>query len=161
MNNLIIILKDDYGTFILSIISYIFFRVINRVKFKNKINIKHEFMLILFIIYLLILFNVITYPVNDYGDNNFNLFKEIMRYKIGSNLFIQNILGNILMFMPFGMFLNAYFNIKRLPLIIITILYSLSIEITQMIIGRVFDVDDIILNLVGAIIGWYFSKYIK
>lgn len=161
MNNLIIILKDDYGTFILSIISYIFFRVINRVKFKNKINIKHEFMLILFIIYLLILFNVVTYPVNDYGDNNFNLFKEIMRYKIGSNLFIQNILGNILMFMPFGMFLNAYFNIKRLPLIIITILYSLSIEITQMIIGRVFDVDDIILNLVGAIIGWYFSKYIK
>ena len=161
MNNLIIILKDDYGTFILSIISYIFFRVINRVKFKNKINIKHEFMLILFIIYLLILFNVVTYPVNDYGDNNFNLFKEIMRYKMGSNLFIQNILGNILMFMPFGMFLNAYFNIKRLPLIIITILYSLSIEITQMIIGRVFDVDDIILNLVGAIIGWYFSKYIK
>ena len=161
MNNLIIILKDDYGVLILSIISYIFFKVINRIKFKNKLNLKNELMLILFIVYLLILFSVVTYPVNEYGKNNFNFFKEIMRYKLGSNLFIQNIIGNILMFIPFGMFLNAYFNIKRLSLVIITILYSLSIEIIQMIIGRVFDVDDIILNLFGAILGWHFSKYIK
>lgn len=161
MNNVIIILKDDYGVVILSIISYIFFRVINRVKYKNKINIRNEIMLILFIVYLLILFSVVTYPVNEYGKNNFKFFKEILRHKIGSKLFIQNIIGNILMFIPFGMFLNAYFNIKRLSLVIITILYSLSIEITQMIIGRVFDVDDIILNLMGAIIGWYFSKYVK
>lgn len=161
MNNLLIILKNDYGLIILSVVSYLIFRMISRIKFKNKINIKNEIMLILFIIYLLILFSIVTYPVNEYGLNNFNLFEEIRRYKFGSMLFMQNILGNVLMFIPFGMFLNAYFNIKRLPLFFITIIYSLAIEITQLIIGRVFDIDDILLNLIGSIIGWYLSKYIK
>ena len=63
------------------------------------------------------------------------------------------------MFIPFGMFLNYYFKVKIISLIIITILYSLSIELTQTLIDRVFDIDDIILNLVGSIIGYYFSKY--
>ena len=160
MNNLRIILRDDYAVIILSIISYIFFRVISRIKYKNKINIKKEFVLILFIIYLLILFRIVTYPVNDYGLNNFSLFKEILRYKIGSKEFIQNIIGNILLFIPFGMFVGYYFKIKIISLIIITILYSFSIEIIQILIERVFDIDDIILNLVGSTLGYYFSKNI-
>ena len=57
------------------------------------------------------------------------------------------------------MFLNYFFKVKVISLIIITILYSLSIELTQTLIDRVFDIDDIILNLVGSIIGYYFSKY--
>ena len=57
------------------------------------------------------------------------------------------------------MFLNYYFKVRIISLIIITILYSLSIELTQTLIDRVFDIDDIILNLVGSIIGYYFSKY--
>lgn len=160
MNNLRIILKDDYAIIILSVISYIFFRIISRIKYKNKIDIKKEFVLILFIIYLLILFSIVVYPVNKYGLNNFSLFKEILRYKIGSNDFIQNIVGNILLFIPFGMFVRYYFKVKTISLIIITIIYSLSIETTQILIGRVFDIDDIILNLVGSILGYCFSKSI-
>ncbi len=161
MNNLKIILTDKYGIIILSIFSYIFFKIISKLKYKNKINIKKEIIIILFIIYLLILFSVVTYPVNEYGKNNLNLFQELFRYRIGSNLFIQNIIGNIIMFIPFGMFLNEYFNIKKISLLFITIIYSLSIEIVQIFVGRVFDVDDIILNLLGSFIGWYFSKYAK
>ena len=33
---------------------------------------------------------------------------------------------------------------------------SLSIELTQLFIGRVFDVDDILLNVLGGIIGYLF-----
>lgn len=161
MNNIKIILNDTYPIVILSISSYIFFRIISRIFNKTKIDIKKELLLLLFIIYLLILFNVVTYPVNEYGKNNLNLFQELFRYKIGSNLFMQNIVGNIFMFIPFGMFLNSYFKVKRWHLIIITILYSFSIEVTQLLIGRVFDIDDIILNLFGSLIGWYFSKYAK
>lgn len=159
MNNIKIILSDTYPIVILSILSYIFFRIISRIFNKNKINIRKELLLLLFIVYLLILFNVVTYPVNEYGKNNLNLFQELFRYKIGSNLFIQNIVGNILLFIPFGMFLNSYFKVKKWHLIIITILYSFSIELTQILIGRVFDIDDIILNLLGSLIGWCFSKY--
>lgn len=161
MNNIKIILNGTYPIVILSILSYIFFRIISRIFNKNKIDIRKEFLLLLFIIYLLILFNVVTYPVNEYGKNNLNLFQELFRYKIGSNLFMQNIVGNIFMFVPFGMFLNSYFKVKKWHLIIITILYSFSIEATQLLIGRVFDIDDIILNLFGSLIGWCFSKYAK
>lgn len=159
MANLKIILKDDYAVIILSIISYIFFRILVRIKYKKKIEFNKEFSLIMFIIYLLILFFIVTYPVNEYGYNNYSLFRELLRYKIGSNGFINNIIGNILLFIPFGMFLRYYFKLKIISLIFITILYSLSIEVTQILINRVFDIDDIILNLIGAIIGYYFSKF--
>ena len=159
MANLKIILKDDYAVIILSIISYIFFRILVRIKYKKKIEFNKEFSLIMFIIYLLILFFIVTYPVNEYGYNNYNLFRELLRYKIGSNGFINNIIGNILLFIPFGMFLRYYFKLKVISLILITILYSLSIEITQILINRVFDIDDIILNLIGSIIGYCFSKF--
>lgn len=158
MNNLKIILKDDYAIILLSIVSYIFLRIISRIKYKNKIDIKKEFVLVLFIAYLLILFSIVTYPLNDYGLNNYKIFSEILRYKIGSKEFIQNIIGNILLFIPFGMFLGYYFKIKVISLIIITILYSFSIEFIQILINRVFDIDDVILNLIGSIIGYYFSK---
>ena len=160
MTNLKIILKDDYAVIILSIISYIFFRILVRIKYKKKFEFNREFTLILFIAYLLILFFIFTYPVNEYGHNNYNLFKELLRYKIGSTGFFNNIIGNILLFIPFGMFLRYYFKIKVISLIFITILYSLSIEITQILINRVFDIDDIILNLIGSIIGYYFSECI-
>ena len=158
MSNLKIILKDDYAIILLSIVSYIFLRIISRIKYKNKVDIKKEFVLVLFIAYLLILFSIVTYPLNDYGLNNYKIFSEILRYKIGSKEFIQNIIGNILLFIPFGMFLGYYFKIKVISLIIITILYSFSIEFIQILINRVFDIDDVILNLIGSIIGYYFSK---
>ena len=160
MTNLKIILKDDYAVIILSIISYMFFRILFRIKYKKKIEFNKEIALILFIAYLLILFFIVTYPVNDYGYNNYNIFKELLRYKIGSTGFFNNIIGNILLFIPFGMFLRYYFKLKIISLIFITILYSLSIEITQILISRVFDIDDIILNLVGSVIGYYFSECI-
>ena len=105
-----------------------------------------------------LLFNVVTYPTNEYGINNYNLFNEFKRYKIGSSLFIKNIIGNIVLFIPFGMFYKSYFNIRIISLIIITTLYSFIIEMIQLFIGRVFDIDDILLNLIGAIVGYYFSK---
>ena len=32
---------------------------------------------------------------------------------------------------------------------------SLTIETTQLMIGRVFDIDDILLNIIGGILGHY------
>ena len=42
---------------------------------------------------------------------------------------------------------------KVYPAVILTVISSVSIEIVQNIIGRVFDVDDIILNIIGGAIG--------
>ena len=56
--------------------------------------------------------------------------------------------------MPFGLFVAAYLDSEKVyPVFILTFISSLSVEIVQKIIGRVFDVDDIILNSIGGIIG--------
>lgn len=159
MSNILNILMNDFSKIVLSTITYILFRIINRFKYKKKIDLKKEIIILLSIVYLLSLFNIVTYPINEYRVNNYQIFHEIKRYKIGSKLFIKNILGNIIIFIPFGMIIKVYFNCKLLSLIFITIFYSFIIEITQFMIGRVFDIDDILLNLFGSIIGYLFSNY--
>ena len=82
-------------------------------------------------------------------------FREILRYDVGTSGFYKQVIGNILLFIPFGYFVSAYCKIKGLGTItIVTLLSSLVIEIVQRYIGRSFDVDDIILNVVGGIIGF-------
>ena len=77
-----------------------------------------------------------------------------------SRLFFKNVVGNMLMFLPFGFFISYYLkNFKPYLTILLTVIASVSIEIVQLSIGRVFDVDDIILNVMGGFIG-YFGYYI-
>ena len=47
-----------------------------------------------------------------------------------------------------------------LPLLL-TLITSISIEFVQLSIGRVFDVDDIILNLLGGIIGYFIYRILR
>lgn len=78
--------------------------------------------------------------------------------------FIKNIFGNIMLFLPMGYFLPCLFNksSKVKIYIIINLFFSLFIEITQVIfmLGS-FDVDDIILNVLGSVIGFYLFGLIR
>ena len=59
------------------------------------------------------------------------------------------------MFIPFGLFVAYLMKTRKaLPTILITIVISATIEYTQLQIGRTFDIDDILLNLVGGIAGY-------
>jgi len=121
---------------------------------KEKFILYKEFSYLLFVIYLLSLFYIVTFQDDNYGASNIIPFKEIFRYEIGSRLFIKNIIGNILLYMPFGLFVTAYINERKVwPSFILTLISSISVEVTQLIIGRVFDIDDIILNIVGGMLG--------
>ena len=97
MTNLKIILKDDYAVIILSIISYIFFRILVRIKYKKKFEFNREFTLILFIAYLLILFFIVTYPVNEYGHNNYmgDSFNPSNYSLVPKNRISRNIYGGL------------------------------------------------------------------
>ncbi|MBW9158662.1 VanZ family protein [Clostridium tagluense] len=94
---------------------------------------------------------------------NFIPFKTILYYFGGNQSFavsVQNILGNILAFSPLGFLLPILFNkYKKLKSILfISFAVSLSIEIVQLSlnIGSC-DIDDLILNVLGSILG--FSVY--
>ena len=56
--------------------------------------------------------------------------------------------------MPFGFLTSYYLDLeKKRYNILITLLISVIIEFIQLSIGRAFDIDDIILNIVGSFIG--------
>ena len=40
-------------------------------------------------------------------------------------------------------------------------LVSISIETTQLLIGRIFDIDDIILNIIGGMLGYLIYKLLN
>ncbi len=74
---------------------------------------------------------------------------------------LVNIGGNILLFIPLGIFLPMYFNApsKILKTIGGCFLLSSFFEVFQLItICGFFDVDDILLNVMGGAIGFYMYR---
>lgn len=137
----------------------ILIRFITCIYAKEKIIFYKEIKNLIYIIYTFALFKLISTSDFSSYSNNFILFKEIMRYDISSSLFYRNVIGNILLFIPFGYMITDMLrqqagkcNIFIAGLV--TIVTSLSTEIIQMFIGRSFDIDDIFLNFIGGIIGF-------
>ncbi len=129
--------------------------------FHNKENfiLHKELLMLCFIIYILLLYYIVTFQDNNYGMNNFIPFREIFRYDITSKLFFRNVIGNVMLFVPFGMFVTHYVkNSKVYITIIISFLVSCAIEFAQMQIGRTADIDDVILNTLGGLLGYLLYK---
>ncbi len=106
-------------------------------------------------------------PFNFIGDfieafremNGFNFFKEPIVY---TTLF------NIAITLPFGIYLRYYFKKKWYTTLIYTFLLSLYFELTQFtgLYGlypkayRLFDVDDLIINTLGGLIGYLITPLV-
>lgn len=96
--------------------------------------------------------------------NNLVLFKEIKRFieyrkLIGFEDFFVNILGNVLAFAPFGFLLplldEKYRSLIRI--ILLSMLFSICVEVMQLLLKvGIFDVDDIIMNTTGGLLGYLF-----
>lgn len=122
---------------------------------KRKFCFYEEIFEILFLAYLVLLFQLVTSQDLPGGGTNLMPFREILRYDVGTKAFYKQVFGNILLFIPLGYFATSYCKIKGLGTItLVSLLSSLTIEVTQHYIGRTFDIDDIILNVVGGIIGF-------
>ena len=122
---------------------------------KEKFVFYKEFMTLVFVIYALMLFELVTN--RDLGGSGINLipFKEIMRYDFNSELFKYNVIGNLVMFMPFGYFVSNYIKANKIyQITILSAIASFTVEFVQLQIGRAFDIDDVILNIIGGICGF-------
>lgn len=130
-------------------------RIAYLIKNKIKFCFYKELFTLLFIIYVMCLFEIVTLQDTNYGTSNIIPFKEIFRYTLGSRLFVKNIIGNILLFLPYGYFASYYLKSKKaIPICILSLIVSLTIEIVQLNIGRTFDIDDVILNTVSGFLGY-------
>lgn len=79
-------------------------------------------------------------------------------------LFIRNIIGNILLLVPWGYMLPLLIQKRNSfkVVVISAIVFCFFIEGTQYVLTiGVFDIDDVIYNTSGAIIGFYLSRFIK
>ncbi len=159
--SIIEILGQTWPTILISSVIAISMRLVYLIKNKQKIIFYKELLTLIFIIYVLCLFYVVTFGDVSWSNSNFIPFKEMFRYSFGSNLFIKNVLGNIIMFIPYGFFISYYLKLKKpLSAFLLILLVSASIETTQLLIGRVFDIDDITLNVIGGMLGFLIYKLI-
>ena len=181
--NFIIDTKILLGCLIIPIVIVFLTMIMEIRKSKNeneKIKIKKFWTITLFCMYCISLISIlflkneyrlidITYNINPFSREHFETvniipFKTIVDFFNNWNIkvFILNIGVNILLFMPMGIFIPSLFknNIKNLgQFILIMFIISLTVEIMQFITFRgSADIDDIILNVFGAVISYLFSN---
>lgn len=121
----------------------------------KKFILHKELISLIFIIYIICLYYILV--GNENSSNVFNLipFKNMFSYKLGSYKFYSNIINNILVFIPLGFFASYYLtNIKASVIILTTLIISLLTEGLQYYIGNSFNIDNIILNILGGFLGY-------
>lgn len=164
---------------------YIIFRFLKLKKKNSDINYKKEILYLIFICYIVGLFNLVLVPRNfwntiwynifyNYNENPFEgifdfsynfiptIYKIIIgEYALGSWAKTMMV-GNLLMFIPMGILLSLCLkNINRKNMFKYAILIPFTIEVIQLVVGRSFDIDDLVMNFLGIVIGYYIVELVK
>lgn len=192
MNNYLVPIL--YGIVIFPIISLIFtlpYMIFQYRKYGSipsiRVLIVYSFILYLICAYFLVILplpsieSVANLKIARYQIIPFNLLSDFIKNTsfsitdastylavIKNPIFYQTVY-NVLLFLPFGVYLKYYFKCSLTKTIIYSFLLSLFFELTQLT-GlyfiyprnyRLFDVDDLIVNTIGGITGYYFSFLIS
>lgn len=159
---------------LLGIISIIFYVLISVFL---KVNPKKIIISCIFIVYLTAVAVITLFPilidekVEYFGNSTwyniipFKTITQTLQYGITTTAIAQT-LGNILMSVPFGVFVMLFLrNPKWWKMLLFALLLTVGIELSQMIIGlainnmyRTVDIDDIILNVIGTYLGYGIYK---
>lgn len=99
-------------------------------------------------------------------DGGFNLVPSLVKWLQGDLIlgsWVKTMLvGNVLMFVPMGVLLPLAFpRLSRKKLWLAAVIVPIIIEIIQPIVGRSFDIDDLICNFIGILIGYLVAHFIK
>lgn len=144
------------------------------VRKRQKINslykpvMSKEIVCAVFFIYLIMLFTQ-TFIVNS-GENKIELIpfniiiwqlKGIRRSNYGLNAFVFNFIGNIFVFVPVGIMLTYLMNGSLKKVLVYGCILSVFIETVQIPLPRTTDIDDVILNTTGTLIGFCIYKMIS
>lgn len=128
-----------------------------------KVNSKSKVIsIILFLIYLVAMLYATLLDESGLKYNGLNLtlfntinnYIDVNGYQVAFKDVIKNLAGNIVLFMPLGYYLKIIYNKGLAYAMSWGLFLSIGIELTQFMlkIGAC-DVDDILLNLIGAILG--------
>ena len=156
METLLLILLDWFGGAIVSLpLVMLMMSWIDKKRFSKKWG-----WMILFVLYMNAMIIIIGMPAYSYL-----VWDPTINWIPFRDFSVRNILGmilNIVMFIPFGSFLPIYFkHFRKIQITVLAgFLMSLSIEIMQLFTFRATDIDDLIMNTIGALAGYGISKII-
>ena len=91
------IIDTAWPTLVIFLIVIIMLRIMYLKQNKKKFVFHEELMLLLFVTYILLLFELVTIRDVEFGGINWMPFKEILRYDIGTELFYRQVIGNIIL----------------------------------------------------------------
>jgi glycopeptide antibiotics resistance protein len=133
-------------------------------------RIKTVFLYGVFICYILLLIKILLVSrISHSGTRSINLipFYSMKEYIFSSAAAIKkfafgNVVGNIVIFIPLGTYLSLFKNNKRVKANLLFIfIVSLFVEIIQGLLAiGASDIDDIILNCLGGLIGILGYKFL-
>jgi glycopeptide antibiotics resistance protein len=120
-----------------------------------------------FIVYMAVLIKATLFSFNEYvygKSANLVLFDSIrLMWRSGDYyLIFKNIIGNIILFLPLGLLLPLIFRVFNSWRLMFVIGFGTSfvIEVLQYEYAkRIFDIDDILLNGLGAMTGLFIYKF--
>lgn len=146
---------------LLVLVVYLIIMAVKRNKDKN-----FRILSIFLLLYIIVL-QIIT--IDDIIINNIIVLRRVkwipfdstLQYITQKNIytFFYNVIGNIILFIPMGIFLKLYKFINKSYIVLISLFVSFSIELIQLTLcARIFDIDDIIYNVIGANVGYYLLK---
>lgn len=164
--------------------SYIILRIIYLKKKQIPIKWGLEIIRTLFVCYLTGLINLVLVPRNlwsciwadifiGYSGSEIGLFDgsfnftpivfKIISGEVTLGSWVKTMLaGNLLMFIPMGFFIPLVTNkVDFKKILKVAVVIPIIIEVIQPIVGRSFDIDDIILNFAGIMMGYLCVACIK
>ncbi len=166
-------------------IIYVIIRVVVVKRNKFKVEWLKEIMKLIFTCYLTGLISLVVLPANfwlDFFDGiffgwwdgilpifsfgGFNLVPSLIKALSGEltiGSWVKTMLiGNIAMFLPMGFFLPFVTKkVNRKNIFAVAIVIPVIVEVLQIVFGRSFDIDDLICNFIGIVIGFFITSVIK
>lgn len=104
------------------------------------------------------------YIRNRLQSGNFTAFKTIQQSlnRLSSKHTLVNLIGNILIFVPNGILISLLTKNKFISVCISSFGISLALECSQVLFSMgAFDVDDLILNVFGGVLGYGVFRMMK
>lgn len=163
------ILQSYKFLLIISLIVYLIYEMMTLRKAEKVSKFREGGKVLFFIYFLMVTYYTfdsifISEYINEFYCNLIPIKETIEMFRGNINIALYNVVGNILMFVPLGVFIPILFKNKdKISWILLYgFLASFFIEINQFFIkgNRAADVDDIIFNTIGAVIGYAIYKVI-
>lgn len=190
MNTIRVAIGNGFPFIALGAVAYILFRTIKRSRHEARPPWRKEALWFVFAMYILFLLSITIIPSWKFlpdsdGVTRLYIFtsqekphinciplRSIRQFLFGNDTRVDNfrstgvlnLIGNAILYIPFGVIgVLAFGEKERIirKLFLNGLVLCLAIEIVQYFVGRSPDIDDVILNMVGLIIGLRIGRLIQ